>query len=246
MQNSESIDTQYTTTPFIQLAKEADERRDERGRWVDKKDFDLSQQWSRAHSMMGYLLRQRGRRYAACTLENYIPKGSEQQTVLEQLKDYALNSVKHISEGKNVVLYGPKGAGKDHLLMGLARAVAIQAGFAPYWVNGIELFSQMQDEACGRGFRQILDDRDDYQKTPLLYISDPLPPTGVLSEFQQAGLYRIVDYRYSNLKPIWMTLNVSDGAEAEARMGAQVVDRLRHDGLLLECNWPSFRESQDD
>ena len=40
-----------------------------------------------------------------------------------------------------------------------------------------------------------------------------------------------------------MTLNVADGAEAEARMVAQVVDRLRNDALILFCNWPNYREA---
>jgi hypothetical protein len=52
-----------------------------------------------------------------------------------------------------------------------------------------------------------------------------------------------VDYRYSHRKPIWLTLNVADGAEAELRMGAQTVDRLRDGALVLFCNWPSYRKA---
>ncbi len=38
-------------------------------------------------------------------------------------------------------------------------------------------------------------------------------------------------------------MNVSSGEEAEKRIGAQIVDRLRDGALSIVCNWPSHRKS---
>ena len=78
----------------------------------------------------------------------------------------------------------------------------------------------------------------------VLYVSDLVPPTGALNERQQAELFRIVDYRYSNLKSIFLTLNVAKAQEAEGRLGAQSVDRLRDNALVIHCNWASKRSNK--
>ena len=77
----------------------------------------------------------------------------------------------------------------------------------------------------------------------VLVLDDPLPPNGRLSDYQSAMLYRVVDGRYRNLKPTFVSMNVSGPAEADARLSAPVVDRLRHDALCLVCDWPSYRQA---
>lgn len=77
----------------------------------------------------------------------------------------------------------------------------------------------------------------------LLYISDPLPPTGTLSEFQMSSMFRILDARYSHKKATVVTINVADGNEMDLRMGVQNGDRLRDGALAIKCNWQSFRKA---
>ena len=75
----------------------------------------------------------------------------------------------------------------------------------------------------------------------MLVLSDPVPPKGELSDYSESILYRIVDARYITMKPTWTTMNVASGEEADRRLGAPIVDRLRHGALCLSCDWPSFR-----
>lgn len=182
----------------------------------------------------------RGKRYEACTFQNYQAASDEQKQVVGKLADFA-RSPKALET--NVLLVGPQGTGKDHLLMALAGAVGYFQGEVPHWINGVDFHTEMRDLAFSdesdRGFYG--DSYCNPRKTPILWISDPLPPSGILSEFQQAALFGVMDYRYAAMLPTWLTLNVADSSEASQRMGSQVVDRLQHDALILNCNWTSYR-----
>jgi DNA replication protein DnaC len=216
---------------FVDRAKAAFDRKG------GSDDVALLRQYAECNRQFANLKSKRGRRYEDCTFDNFQQVAPEQIKVVNRLREYASDSTDRITNGLNVVLFGPSGTGKDHLLMALAREVATQSGFVATWVNGSDFYDEMK-RLTFNGFL----DGSDYQTASVLWISDPLPPSGMLSEFQQSSLLRVVDYRYSQRKPIWVTLNVSDGEEAATRMGSQVVDRLRHGSLVCFCNWPSFRK----
>lgn len=184
----------------------------------------------------------RGRRYEACKFGNYKANTPAQRQVVEYLECYAKNGEEEFMNGKNVILFGPKGTGKDHLLMALAFEFINWCGRSVSWVNGVDLMEDFQLVAMDKNRKHFSNDPDETpEKCDVLWISDPLPPSGALSEFQQRALFQLMDRRYSDMRPTWVSINVANGAEAEARMGAQVVDRLRHGSLDCFCNWPSYR-----
>lgn len=187
------------------------------------------------------LVTARGTRYEKCRLDNFQCEHDGQRLAVGLLKDYADNAVEKIGDGVNVVLIGPAGTGKDHLLFALCHA-AIGAYRRVEWVNGTSLWMK---------FRSVIgdDDKDELSiirelvRPDVLAISDPVPPRGPLTDYQASMLFDAVDARYSNRKPVWVTLNCANRAEAEERMGVQVVDRIAHDALIVPCNWPSFRKA---
>jgi DNA replication protein DnaC len=77
----------------------------------------------------------------------------------------------------------------------------------------------------------------------VLAISDPTPPLGELSDYQRSMLFRVVDRRYRDLRPTWVTINAADSAEAERKIAPNIIDRLAHGALVLRCNWPSYRRA---
>ena len=188
-------------------------------------------------------LRQVGRRYADCRLENYNIQNPGQQEVVDQVLAYASNMPVEAKAGNGLVLYGPSGTGKDHLLTGLARVATEQYGVSVTWANGLALFSELRDRIGAdqpeREFRRR------FTKPRILYLSDPAPPGGALTEYQQAMLFQILDSRYREAKPPWVTMNVAGGKEADDRLGAPLVDRLRDGALVLHCNWPSYRKAKE-
>jgi DNA replication protein DnaC len=180
-----------------------------------------------------------GRRYESCTLDTFHAHLPAQQTVLGQLREYAARIRQRVAEGVNVLLIGPSGAGKDHLLAGLVH-VALAEGLSIRWQTGGQLWLHMRDAIQGGCERQAI---EELVRPDVLVLSDPIPPHAEPSNYERSILYAIVDRRYSHLRPIWMSANVASRQQADERLGHAVADRLRHGALVLGCWWPSYRRS---
>ena len=75
----------------------------------------------------------------------------------------------------------------------------------------------------------------------VLMLSDLIPPSNRITEYQAEIVYAIADERYSNLRPTWLSSNAKNRIELEASLSVAVVDRLAHDAIVVACNWESFR-----
>lgn len=187
------------------------------------------------------LFAERGKRYLNCTLKEFEATTTEQAAAVKRLTSYCKDMEANIADGVGVVLLGPSGTGKDHLLAAIMRAAVMVYGKSVKWENGMDLFGAVRD-------RMDTDKTEaDWVKSmcrpDVLALSDPLPPFGPLSQFQANMLFRVVDGRYSRNRPTWITLNCAGRKEAEERMGAQIVDRLAHGAVVVVCNWPSYRKA---
>ncbi|WP_153559229.1 ATP-binding protein [Roseimaritima sediminicola] len=241
--------TTEATERFIDRVKAAQQKfneiKTERGiaGRLDETDREVLSQWHVTNIAWKWLRKDRGKRYDGCTFDNYQITNSKQQKVVDKLREYAADR-SNIENGRGVLLFGTKGAGKDHLLMALAHAMVGIHGLCPHWINGVTLHNDLK--------KRDFDGEDNSasvgrfttkpEKTPILWVSDPLPPSGALSEYQQRLFFEIIDRRYSDMRPTWMTMNIENGSEAEARLGAQAVDRLCHGALVLACDWESYRK----
>ena len=193
----------------------------------------------RGESRLSAFLTSVGPRYQACELENFEVKFEDQTRCLSLLRGYAGNIAEEVATGNGVLLFGPTGTGKDHLLIGLARIAIQQHHIGVQWVNGLDLFGRFRD-IIGTA-EQEASVIVELASPDVLVLSDPLPPTGSLTEHQVAMLLRLLDARYRALRPTWATLNVANSEEADARLGAPLVDRLRDGALAIRCDWVSYR-----
>lgn len=182
----------------------------------------------------------RGARYQNCRLSNFEVGKDGQEEALQVIMWYAKNMADHVTRGRGLILFGPRGSGKDHIASALATAAIMHHAFDVDWVNGMELFGRVRDSFDGK--EDEADIVRDFVRRQILYLSDPLPPSGSLTEFQATFLFRILDQRYSQMKPTWVTVNVASATELDSRIGAQNGDRLRHEALAVFCNWPSYRK----
>lgn len=192
------------------------------------------------------LKRELGSRYADCTLDGFIVSGEaadrpKQERTLVQLMAYRDTLKERVIEGSGVFLFGPAGCGKDHLLSALMLD-AVRAGYAVKWFNGMDVYGAFRDgmDSETPEKRMIAD----MAKPDILALSDPIPPKGDVTDFQRSQLFRVIDRRYRDRKPTWITANVSSREEADQRFGVQLVDRLTDGALCLPCNWPSYRASR--
>ena len=185
------------------------------------------------------LIAKRGARYKPCRVSNYVCGCEKQTAMVGSVRDYLTDIGANIKAGVNVLLFGPAGTGKDHILAAMMREAVLGAGADVLWRNGADLHGEVRDrigtDSSEGGFIRKL------VQPAVLAISDPVPPIGKLTDFQMQTLFRIVDGRYSHVRATWATLNVRNREEAIERMGGQVVDRLSHDALAIWCDWPSYR-----
>jgi DNA replication protein DnaC len=184
-----------------------------------------------------------GQRYAGCSLDSFEVSDdpmvrNSQLGVLASLQSFVDDVGKVIAGGCGMFLYGPVGTGKDHLLSAVMLG-AVNRGFDVAWFNGLDIFAGVrnaisEDESEDRLFERLT-------LPTVLAISDPVPPLGEVKPFQRAALLRAIDARYRRAKPTWVTINVPNREEADARLGVQLADRLTDEALCLCCNWTSYR-----
>jgi DNA replication protein DnaC len=185
------------------------------------------------------LSKRRGERYDRCRIDNYVCRNEKQAEVVARLKEFIPKMRESTKNGGGILLFGPKGTGKDHLAMAMAHA-AIGLNIEVHWINGADMRGDVRDSTRTNDL-----EREYVRKLSLpkiLWISDPLPVAGNLTDAQQDRLFRVLDARYSRMLPTWVTVNVSSRDELEQRMGPQNADRVRDGALALYCDWPSHRE----
>ena len=185
------------------------------------------------------LVAQVGRRYESARLATFEANTEAQRSVVESLSDFAGKISEVIAAGRNLVLFGPRGTGKDHLLVAMMRA-AIADGWTVAWRDGQSLFSEFRDAIdTDRSEAKLF---EPLTSPGVFALSDPTPPTGdTKSDWQRSILFRIIYRRYRDLKPTWVTINAANIEEAEKRITPNIIDRLSHDAVILRCNWKSFR-----
>ena len=194
---------------------------------------------SRILSALDSLQRTRGERYAGCTLAGFRCDHGPQTLAVEKLRSYCMNIGQHAAEGQGVFLFGACGTGKDHLAMAVAVAFVRTLAEKVAWASGAMLFEQLRDSFDGKKTeREVM---RDYRTEPLLWISDPLPVKGELTQYQAEALYRLIDARYNARKPVLVTANIEPG-NADATLGPAIARRLRESTMQVHCNWPAFRK----
>lgn len=187
-----------------------------------------------------------GPRYIRCALSNFDLHGSRaekdrQHRVVKEVRQYATNIAENIDRGRNVVLYGTMGTGKDHLLVPLAKAACDELRQVKH------IFRDRMFKAIRDDFKESGGVLNKFKTKPVLIISDILPPGETpLTDWEQRVLHDLLEHRTANYLPTWVSVNLScqnTNQAAYRRMGPQSWDRLRGNGALMcACEWPSYRQ----
>ena len=191
-------------------------------------------------SLVG-LSRSLGHRYANATFATYRIYDDNQRAIVERLKRFAAAMPEHLAQGCGLVLFGAQGTGKDHLLAALLKIAVAGFSLKVRWFDGGELY-----DAFLRAVKVDSGDAMDKLQAKLrephiLAISDPQPPTGVLTDAQLRRLRDTIDWRYRDGKATWITTNLDNAELSKTILTAPLLDRIKEGAALIDCNWPSHR-----
>lgn len=181
-----------------------------------------------------------GKRYENYRFTNWNDISAKQKAVKNMVMEWANDFPERLARREGLVLFGPVGTGKDHLVFAACRQAIIQHGVSVRWRNGRDLMGEVRD--------RIGENQSEAQwvysleSAQILVISDPLPVVGPLSAHQADMLYRVVDNRYSAGRLTLVTLNAANDSEADERLGVATWDRLCGDAWKIKCEWASHRK----
>lgn len=177
--------------------------------------------------------------FRKATIDSFEVYDPAQEKTVSKVRDFIGGLEDHLEAGDGVFLIGPPGTGKDHLAVAIAREAVIRFRASARWLDVASLRGELRDAI--KSAKEEKRTLGPYLRADVLILSDPVPPGSGLSDYQADALFRLVDGRWRELRPTIITANFRDEAEANDRLGSQVVDRLSHGGLRLRCQWESFR-----
>ncbi len=246
---AKTVTSRLMLKPAVQLTEEQKQDRDRRqvewnkrveeGR-VAQEQHQRQQEWRGVAATMGP-------KHANKKLSDWKYFGSReaqqaQRENIGKLTAFIKDMPQNIASGKNLVWTGTRGTGKDHQMSACLRAAILSHGFRAKWMYGPNLFLALRG-LMSKGSKETEQDLiGKMSSVPILALSDPLPTVGGLTPYQGDALLAILDERYRHERPTWTTLNIEDRADAEARLGSLLVDRLFEHSLILYSAWPSYRQ----
>ena len=143
-----------------------------------------------------------------------------------------------LDRGANVLLFGPPGVGKSHLVCGLGHAL-IEAGRRVLFTRCSDIVQRLQAARRDMRLPQELAKLDRYD---LLILDDLAYVTK--DQAETSVLFELIAERYER-KSIAITANTpfSQWGEVfvDAAMTVAAVDRLVHHSTILEMNVESYR-----
>jgi hypothetical protein len=185
-----------------------------------------------------------GPRHAHASLDNFEVYHPKQSPVLAKCREIAAGMKAFIAEGRNLLLYGSVGAGKDHILAALLlRAAEVEPELEQSDVDNRAHF-------FFHGSIQMISGRDVFgQETPASYfksrvlgISDPVNPSAQRAPWELAKLFDLADAQYKAKLCTWVTMNAQTLEIAKEQLSPPIFDRFTEDAVVLQCLWPSYRQ----
>lgn len=174
-----------------------------------------------------------GQRYLRCSIDNFAVTSESQKKVVQQVRAFASQLPDHLSSGRNLVIAGPAGSGKDHFMAYLLRLVVLSVEAVGRGPEGLVNWTTGVDITRGRQ-RCIL-------PRYLLAVSDPVLPGHELRWSSLTNAYEVVDRQYRDRRPVWVTINAASREHMESMLTAPIADRLLHDAEVVLTDWATYR-----
>jgi len=180
-------------------------------------------------------------RYSDKTLEHYDPRTPRQG----EAKAYLMNYRDAFSpNAKGVLLYGPTGVGKTHLVTSTIRYLTLEKGFSAKFVDFFALLQQIRATFTEGGSEAEIIARLD---EPQVLVIDELGK-GRATEWERTVVDSLIATRYNSGKTVFVTTNyevdTKNGVPGLAeRVGPRVMSRLHEMCEFFLIDGDDYRQS---
>jgi len=153
----------------------------------------------------------------------------------------AAELVKTVETPKLIALIGNRGVGKTELACGLVREFC-RHGRRGQYLRTLELFRMIRSTwGRGRGEATEADVLEKLRCADVLVLDEFHVQSG--TEWERNIIVDLIDARYSALRATVLVANLQSIA-LTAAMGESIASRFQEAGLVIECDWPSFRRER--
>lgn len=203
----------------------------------EKEDLERKYRDQKARVIRAYNFSKLNDRLLPCTFENFEETKGNSRTV-GLLKKYVRNFDKFYKKGLGVILSGGVGTGKTHLAVAVFKQI-VRQNRTSVFITASNLFARM-NESLSYSSEETLSSLTDYLVNVEFLVIDDLgahKQNDTIREY----LYRIIDGRYTAMKPTVITTN--DNMEnIRLSLGERIADRLSGCCVYLEYREKSRRE----
>ncbi len=206
----------------------------------EQAEFDRRDRNRRRKKMLDEFLESVGDLHSGCRLHNFECRTPQQEKVHSAIVEYGNSLPERLETREGIVLYGPVGTGKDHLMVSLGGIAVERFDRSVRWLNGQNWLGDVRDAMdSDKAERSLL---AEISRPEILILSDPLPPMGGLGQHMATMLYRLFEARDARGRVTWVTINVMSDQEADERMSVPTWDRICDRSWKMFCNWKSHRK----
>jgi DNA replication protein DnaC len=168
-------------------------------------------------------------RYRHETFDTYQCHTDKQRRVVDRLKSY--------QGDKNIIIHGPPGTGKTHLMWALIR----ENSDARYWKLS-DIIRRVKCSFSPTARESEEDILNELARIKILVIDEIGRQIG--SDFEAVFIFDLLDMRYNNYRPTILCSNLPLIGEVSIAtyIGAAAMDRINENAVDIYCDWDNYRK----
>jgi DNA replication protein DnaC len=176
-------------------------------------------------------------RFCAATFDNFTAATAEQRAVLTACHRFVNAAQKRAGAG--LMLVGPCGTGKTHLLAAMARELVFERCVGAVLTTPRAIVRRLR-ATWAKSAHETEDDviADLSDRLEVLLLDEA--GVGFGSDAELTQLFEVIDRRYALERPTVVASNLN-AKELRAALGDRIFDRLREGAQVLVLDWASHR-----
>jgi DNA replication protein DnaC len=171
-------------------------------------------------------------RYRLETFDTYECTTEKQRRTVQYFREYRGD--------KNIIIHGPPGTGKTHLLWALIKANRE----ARYWKLS-DIIRRVKCSFAPTARESEEDILNELAKVKILALDEIGRQTG--SDFETNLIFDLIDMRYSNYRVTILCSNLPlvgeevGEASITGYLGSAAIDRINENAIEICCDWDNYR-----